>query len=112
MNHWISMEYEHRNPLAYMLLPRSLLRQAPAAAASLRANRARFLTHLDLYKTLTSLIGAWTEDASQPAHVSVYDLLSETVDAGRTCKSADIMDKWCMCFGFKPKQAPPRADSR
>jgi hypothetical protein len=57
-------------------------------------------------QTLTSLAGVFTPDTNQKKGVQVFDLLSEEVDAERSCRTAEIPEKWCACFQFKPGQRP------
>jgi hypothetical protein len=76
-------EYEHRNPMLYVISPKS--------SATLKSNTKRFISHYDVHQTLTGLLsGQSTKNG--------INLLTEEVPLGRSCKDAGVPKNWCNCF--------------
>jgi hypothetical protein len=99
----------HRSPFFAALVgaraAKALLPGGDVAAgvARARANAQRLTTMHDAYATLAGALqvrGAASADgllAVRP-HAAALDLLQETVQEGRTCRSAAIPPGYCNCF--------------
>lgn len=100
-NDEVAGEYEHRHPLLVMIPPKS----ADVDTSILAANTGRFVTHMDLHKTILGLAHGVRDKASRAnpsssasAPLPAYDLLTERVPEQRSCRDAGIPDAWCGCF--------------
>ncbi|KAL4451645.1 hypothetical protein ABPG75_007307 [Micractinium tetrahymenae] len=102
---------EHKIPFLALLLPPWVERRYPAAAAALRANEQRFVSHYDFFTTLHHLLHlgesaaplpeqypAWREAGNVTEAVRWGVSLLDEVPPGRSCDDAGIPAEWCRCF--------------
>ncbi len=85
-NEFVSGEYEHRNPIMYILSPK----QIPL----LLLNTKRFVSHYDVHNTLVYLL------SGRPSSKG-FNLITQELPLRRSCKDAGIPKKWCNCFTKK-----------
>ena len=52
-NDYIAGEYEHRNPFLSIILPAEL---DTMTSTNIRANTGRYVTHMDLHRTISNLL--------------------------------------------------------
>lgn len=82
-NEIIAGEYEHRNPILYII--------SPNKQKTLETNTKRFTSHYDVHKTLNYLVSGKTSSMGK-------NLITEEIPVKRSCKDAGIPNKWCNCF--------------
>ena len=103
-----SGQMEERLPFFYLFVPEGNIqkqtenanhRQSPAEQlrATLRANAHRLTSHFDLHATLRHIVekkAPTTDD--EPYGRSLFT----PIPPDRTCESAGISEKWCLCSQF------------
>lgn len=85
-NEIIAGEYEHRNPMLYIISPKQ--------HENLELNTQRFVSHYDVQKTLTYLLSGENTSAATAGE----NLIAGSLPEKRSCRDAGIPPKWCNCF--------------
>ncbi|XP_019632430.1 PREDICTED: uncharacterized protein LOC109476045 [Branchiostoma belcheri] len=90
--------YETLLPFLSIILPTWLLRDRPAILKNLAANQRKYIVHLDLHKTMKSLLHYPRLDSTE-GHTAdtAINLLTETVPKNRTCEEAGLPAWTCAC---------------
>lgn len=85
-NEVVSGEYEHRNPILYIV--------SPKRNENLERNAERFVSHRDVHRTLLGLLSGKSSGKG-------FNLITEQIPPRRSCKDAGVPKKWCNCFVSK-----------
>ncbi|XP_078575494.1 uncharacterized protein LOC144861453 [Branchiostoma floridae x Branchiostoma japonicum] len=90
--------YETLLPFLSIILPTWLLRERPAILKNLAANQRKYIVHLDLHKTMKSLLHyPYLDSVEGHTANTAINLLTETVPRNRTCEEAGLPTWTCAC---------------
>lgn len=104
INIFLAGEFEHRNPVFEMIVPKSFLQKHPNVETYLKHNTNAIITHFDFYKSIASLanVQTWRPAAGtnkKATEQKKYNIFMDRIPVTRTCQKAGIPDEWCNCWG-------------
>lgn len=104
INIFLAGEFEHRNPVFEMIVPKPFLQKHPNVETYLKHNTNAIITHFDFYKSIASLanVQTWRPAAGtikKATEQKKYNIFMDKIPMTRTCQQAGIPDEWCNCWG-------------
>ena len=82
---------EHKLPFMYVVAPDWLMKARPDWRANLQTNQRRLVTVREVYHAMLRIAAFPDDKAGGPPS------LLDPIPAGRTCRDAQIPEKWCAC---------------
>ena len=103
INIFFAGEFEHRNPVFEMIVPKSFLQKHSNVETYLKHNTNAIITHFDFYKSIASLanVQTWNLSNKKATEQKKYNIFMDTIPVTRTCQKAGIPDEWCNCWEWK-----------
>ena len=82
---------EHKLPFMYVVAPDWLMKARPDWRANLQTNQRRLVTVREVYHAMLRIAAFPDDKGGGPPS------LLDPIPAGRTCRDAQIPEKWCAC---------------